>query len=160
MTSPLTDEQRWRLLAAIDDAGAQLSQAEVELAKADGRLRKLDSIISKVRSVASKAGIELSTPSAAAQAADQSEFVSAKTSGLGVRTFRRAAKEGEFEIFKVGREWRARRSDIEAYIQRQQVTIDRPRATTTRSSKPLSVDPLDRMIASGLVTKLPRKEGQ
>src|SRR6185503_2271288 len=50
------------------------------------------------------------------------EWIDARSSGLGRRTFLRLAREGAFPVSKVGKRYVARRSDIAAYLDRQRVT--------------------------------------
>ena len=70
-------------------------------------LREL--VVDAVRSVAAKA-----TPN---------EWVDARSSGLGRRVFLRLAREGAFPIFKRGRSYVAKRSDVDAYIEQQRVQV-------------------------------------
>ena len=67
--------------------------------------------------------------------ATPSEFVEADDMCLDGHTFRRAAKEGEFEVFKVGRKRIARRTDVRRYIERQ-------RERSPRSGAPAEIDAL------------------
>ncbi len=52
------------------------------------------------------------------------EWVDARSSGLGRRLFLRLAREDAFPIFKRGRSYVAKRSDVDAYIERQRVHVD------------------------------------
>jgi hypothetical protein len=69
-------------------------------------------------------------------------YVDARSSGLGVRTFRRAAREGAFPVFAVGRKWVARGRDVEAWIESRRVDFDRAAGSP-------EADAFDRAIASG-----------
>lgn len=59
MSTP-TDQDRWRILGIIDEAGAQLATSERKLIEADEGIQRMGAIIAKVRGLASKMGIELS----------------------------------------------------------------------------------------------------
>jgi hypothetical protein len=74
----------------------------------------------------------------------EDDLVSAKTSGIPVRSFRAAARAGAFPVFKVGREWLAKRVDVRAYVERCRVDF----------SKRVQADPLDAAIASGRLRRV------
>lgn len=63
-----SDQERWRLLGILDEAGAQLANSERKLCEADEGIQRMGAIIAKVRGVASKMGIELSDPPTHAEA--------------------------------------------------------------------------------------------
>jgi excisionase family DNA binding protein len=44
------------------------------------------------------------------------EWLDAQSAPMGVRLFRRLAREGAFPAVKCGRQWRAQRSDVDAYM--------------------------------------------
>ena len=71
--------------------------------------------------------------------APESPWLDAKTSQLGVRAFRAAARAGEFETFKVGRKYLARRSDVDGFVERQRVDIEANRNEAAR-------DPFERAL--------------
>jgi hypothetical protein len=70
------------------------------------------------------------------------DYVDARSSGLGARVFRRAARAGGFPVFLVGRKWVARRQDVSAYIERQRVDF-------AQAAELAGADPFDRAVASG-----------
>jgi hypothetical protein len=49
------------------------------------------------------------------------EWVDARTSGLGRRTFLRLAREGAFPVSKVGKRYVTRRRDLAAYLETQRI---------------------------------------
>ena len=57
--------------------------------------------------------------SSARQASE--DWVDARTSGLGYRTFLRLAREGAFPVAKRGKAYVARRADVDAYVERQRI---------------------------------------
>jgi hypothetical protein len=69
-------------------------------------------------------------------------WVDARSSSLGVRTFRRAAKSGAFPVSHVGRKWVARRSDVDRWIEQNRVDVSRRAARDQE-------DPLEKALASG-----------
>jgi len=78
------------------------------------------------------------------------EWVDARSSGLGRRLFLRLGRQGAFPIFKRGRSFVAKRSDLDAYIERQRVPIDpRPGPEPSRPSSPGSPDPIAAALAEG-----------
>jgi hypothetical protein len=78
------------------------------------------------------------------------EWVDARSSGLGRRLFLRLAREGAFPIFKRGRSYVAKRSDVDAYIERQRVPVDPPPEPEPPSPPPLgSPDPIAAALAAG-----------
>lgn len=74
------------------------------------------------------------------------DYVDARGSGLGVRTFRRVAREGGFPVFQVGKKWVARRRDVGAWIESQRVDFDR--------AAPAAADPFDRALADGRLRRV------
>ena len=87
-----------------------------------------------------------------APAAQQDEWVDARGSGLGRRLFLRLAREGAFPIFKRGRAYVAKRSDLDAYIERQRVPVDPspdPDPEPPRPPSPGSPDPIAAALAAG-----------
>lgn len=58
MTTPAS----WRLLGAVNQAGAKLCEAESQMAMAEAKLREADSLISRIRAVAGQLGVELTEP--------------------------------------------------------------------------------------------------
>lgn len=56
---------RWRLLAAVNDAGALLCQAQASLVRDEALLKRADAVISRVRGLAEEAGVALSGPALA-----------------------------------------------------------------------------------------------
>lgn len=87
-----------------------------------------------------------------APAVEHAEWVDARSSGLGRRLFLRLAREGAFPIFKRGRVYVARRSDLDAYIERQRVPVD---PSPDRNPEPPdppspgSPDPIAAALAAG-----------
>jgi len=71
------------------------------------------------------------------------EWVDARTSGLGRRTFHRLANEGAFPVSKMGKKHVARRRDVNAYLERQRVQKAKADAA------PLDPDPVARALAAG-----------
>lgn len=75
------------------------------------------------------------------------EWVDARSSGLGRRLFLRLGREGAFPIFKRGRTYVAKRSDVDAYIERQRVEPDPP--PEPPQPPPGSHDPIAAALAAG-----------
>ncbi len=78
------------------------------------------------------------------------DYVDARGSGLGVRTFRLAAKAGELPVYRVGKRWVAKRSDVQAYVERQRVTF----GERAEEKEP---DALERAIAAGRLRVVGRR---
>ena len=78
-------------------------------------------------------------------------YVDATSSGLGPKVFRRAARDGEFRVFKPGKKWLARKDEVDGYIERCRVEFveEPPRCRETQSLQ----DPLDRAIAAGKIAR-------
>ena len=78
-------------------------------------------------------------------------FVDARASGLPAKTFRRAIRTGELPGSRVGREYFAKASDVEAYVVRHAAkntkARDKPNAFET--------DPFDRALVEGRLRRLP-----
>jgi hypothetical protein len=70
------------------------------------------------------------------------DWVDAHTSGIGVRTFRKAAKAGAFQVSHIGRKWVARRSDVDRWVASQRVD-------PTRRPARDEADPLEKALAAG-----------
>ena len=87
MTTP-TQQTVWRLLAATNDAGAELAQAEALLAKATMKVHKIDSIISRLRALAVRCGLNLTEPTPAATEVNLNVREFAKLMGWGERRMR------------------------------------------------------------------------
>jgi hypothetical protein len=86
--------------------------------------------------------------SVAANAAHD-DWVDARSSGLGRRHFLRLAREGAFPIFKRGRSYVAKRSDVDAYIERQRVQVNpRPEPEPPRPPS-MNGDPIAAALAAG-----------
>ena len=68
-------------------------------------------------------------------------WVDAKGSGIGVRTFRKAVRDGELEVHRVGRRDLARRADVDRWIRRQ--------PTRERAAPSTAADPIERAISAG-----------
>jgi hypothetical protein len=47
-----------------------------------------------------------------------SEWLDARSAPMGARAFQRLAREGAFPAVKLGKKWQARRSDVDAYMDR------------------------------------------
>jgi hypothetical protein len=77
------------------------------------------------------------------------EWVDARTSGLGRRLFQRLAREGAFPVFKRGRSYVAKRSDVDAYIERQRIKPDPPPDPEPPQPPPGSHDPIAAALAAG-----------
>jgi hypothetical protein len=85
------------------------------------------------------------------------EWVDAQTSGLGRRLFRRLAREGAFPVFKPGRSFVAKRSDVDAYIERQRVQMDpRPEPEPPRPPSP-GADPIAAALAAGRLSVVKKR---
>ena len=85
---------------------------------------------------------------AVAPAVRQEQWVDARSSGLGRRLFLRLGHEGAFPIFKRGRAYVAKRSDVDAYIERQRVQPD-PARPEPPQPPPGSHDPIAAALAAG-----------
>jgi hypothetical protein len=113
---------------------ARLAVADVRVVVvAPEELREL--VADAVRSVAANA-----TPD---------EWVDARSSGLGRRLFLRVAREGAFPIFKRGRSYVAKRSDVDAYIERQRVQVDPPPDPQPPHPPSSRGDPIAAALAAG-----------
>ncbi|HVW29486.1 MAG TPA: helix-turn-helix domain-containing protein [Polyangiaceae bacterium] len=92
------------------------------------------------------------------------EWVDARTSGLGRRTFLRLAREGAFPVSKVGKRYVTRRRDLAAYLETQRVgdaarlkrsrgrhALDTRRAAPRKPPAPTceTDDPVARALAQG-----------
>jgi hypothetical protein len=96
--------------------------------------------------------------SAIAAQASGDEWVDARSSGLGRRLFLRLARLGAFPIFKRGRSYVARRSDLDAYIQRQRVLVDPPPSPDPPPPpSPGSPDPIAAALAAGRLRVLKKR---
>lgn len=84
-----------------------------------------------------------------APAAKADEWVDARSSGLGRRLFLRLAREGAFPIFRRGRSYVAKRSDVDAYVERQRVTMDPPPEPEPPQPPSGSHDPIAAALAAG-----------
>jgi hypothetical protein len=94
---------------------------------------------------------------ATSERAGVDEWVDARSSGLGRRTFLRLVREGAFPTSKRGKTYVARRTDVDAYIERQRVEpseVQLPPPPPSGST----VDPIAAALAEGrlrLVKKPP-----
>jgi len=83
------------------------------------------------------------------------EWVDARTSPLGRRAFLKLAREGAFPASLVGNKYMARRSDVDAYLERQRIHRESPRREAARAvplhpAVDVTVsDPVARALASG-----------
>jgi hypothetical protein len=77
------------------------------------------------------------------------DWVDARRSGLGRRLFLRLGREGAFPIFKRGRTYVAKRSDVDAYIERQRVQPDPPPGPEPPQPPPGAHDPIAAALAAG-----------
>lgn len=77
------------------------------------------------------------------------EWVDARSSRLGRRLFLRLGREGAFPIFKRGRTYVAKRSDVDAYIERQRVPVGPPPEPEPPQPPPSSHDPIAAALAAG-----------
>lgn len=96
---------------------------------------------------------------AASERAGSEEWVDARSSGLGRRTFLRLAREGAFPASKRGKAYVAQRADVDAYLARQRI---QPTAPPTRSERlprleGASFDPIAAALAEGCL-RLVRKK--
>jgi hypothetical protein len=86
------------------------------------------------------------------------EWVDARSSGLGRRLFLRLGREGAFPIFRRGRSYVAKRSDVDAYIERQRVPVGAPPEPDPPRPPTGSPDPIAAALAAGrlrMVKKAP-----
>ena len=86
------------------------------------------------------------------------EWVDARSSGLGRRLFQRLAREGALPIFKRGRSYVAKRSDLDAYIESQRVPVDPSPEPEPPELPPSLHDPIAAALAAGrlrLIKKRP-----
>jgi hypothetical protein len=90
---------------------------------------------------------------ATAQPSNANEWVDARTSGLGPRTFRRLAREGAFPASKRGKAYVARRADVDAYLDRQRIAPKRAPSPPEPSPAPppdgAPFDPIAAALAEG-----------
>jgi hypothetical protein len=85
---------------------------------------------------------------AAAPQAAPAVWVDAHSSGLGRRLFLRLAHEGAFPTFKRGKSYVARRGDVDAYVERQRISVERqPEAPAPPPSR--APDPIAAALAAG-----------
>ena len=84
---------------------------------------------------------------AASQTASSEDWVDARTSGLGPRTFRRLAREGAFPASKRGKAYVARRADVDAYLERQRIA-PLPAPPPSEPTPPLLATPFDPIAAA------------
>ena len=63
------------------------------------------------------------------------EWVDASSAPFGRRTFLRLARERAFPVFRVGKKYVARRSDIEGYLERQMVSSEPPEEKLSERSE-------------------------
>lgn len=82
------------------------------------------------------------------------EWVDARSSGLGRRLFLRLAREGAFPVSKRGKAYVARRSDVDAYLERQRVQRTQP-AVSRRVGPD---DPIARALAAGRLRVVKKTE--
>jgi hypothetical protein len=105
--------------------------------------------------------------SAVARASHADDWVDARTSPLGRAAFRKLARDGAFPASLVGNKYMARRSDVDAYLERQRIRAESPGRhslnaapspeVATASHDPTN-DPIARALAAGrlrLVRKSP-----
>jgi hypothetical protein len=86
---------------------------------------------------------------AVAATATQDEWVDARSSGLGRRLFLRLAREGAFPIFKRGRSFVAKRSDVDAHIERQRIEVALRREPEPPRPPSPGADPIAAALAAG-----------
>jgi hypothetical protein len=79
------------------------------------------------------------------------DWVTARSSGLGVAVFRAVARAGGFPVYRVGKTWRARRRDIDAWIESQRVEVG-SRQTNEPANDAEDPD-VERLLASGRYTR-------
>lgn len=102
--------------------------------------------------------IEHAVGSASSARSAAEDWVDARTSGLGRRTFLRLVREGAFPAARRGKAYVARRADVDAYVERQRIT---PPAASSPPQPPLAgaaFDPIAAALAEGrlrLVRKPP-----
>jgi len=78
------------------------------------------------------------------------EWVDARGSGIGRRLFLQLGREGAFPIFKRGRSFVAKRSDVDAYIERQRVEVEPTLKPEPPKPRPLAGhDPIAAALAAG-----------
>ena len=77
------------------------------------------------------------------------EWLDARTSGLGRRTFLRLVREGAFPASKRGKAYVARRADVDAYLERQRIAPPRTPSPPPEPPRPPDGAPFD-PIASAL----------
>lgn len=99
------------------------------------------------------------------------EWVDARSSGLGRRTFLRLARDGSIPVSKIGKRYVARRADVVTYVEQQRLRErsaarpsgsspsrkSRARTPTERETLPADVDdPVARALAQGRLRILKR----
>lgn len=70
--------------------------------------------------------IAAAVQSAMSRAGPADEWVDARTSPLGRRSFLKLARHGAFPASLVGNKYMARRSDVDAYLERQRIHPESP----------------------------------
>ena len=117
----------------LDETAAAMKAATKALAAARAAIRAAEALL---------AGVERPRN----HRTTQHDWVDARGSGLGVRTFRRIARQGGFPAHRVGRRLLARRRHIDAYIEQHRVA--------PRQEAEATLDPFDRALANGTLTQL------
>jgi excisionase family DNA binding protein len=79
------------------------------------------------------------------------EWVDARTSGLGRRTFLRLVREGAFPASKRGKAYIARRADVDRYLERQRIApLSEPSPPAPPCRLPVApFDPIAAALAEG-----------
>jgi excisionase family DNA binding protein len=89
---------------------------------------------------------------ATSRPASADEWVDARTSGLGRRTFLRLVREGEFPASKRGKAYVVRRADVDAYLERQRIApppTPSPPPEPPRAPDGAPFDPIAAALAEG-----------
>lgn len=83
-------------------------------------------------------------------ASDGPELVTSKALGIATRTLRRAGEAGELNVYRVGRELVARRSEALAWLEGRRLNRD---SATTSSSLEDDHDIAEAMIVRGIIRR-------